>query len=224
MWHRTATTDNRPVKGLRHPATILAAVALFVALGGGAYATSFISGLRIQNHSIPAKKLTAAAIASLRGQRGPAGQTGPAGPTGPPGPKGDQGPAGTSNVFDFHRDAAAGITGANTTIATGNLTPGNYAIFAKTYLDSSPVTAAVGYASCTLSAGSATDTSSLNMGSQAQQVSRGALSMQVSHVYVSGGPVVVTCSATPGTATVTANATVITAIQVGSVTSTAVTG
>jgi hypothetical protein len=36
--------------------------------------------------------------------------------------------------------------------------------------------------------------------------------------------VVVACSATPGTATVTANSTEITAIQLGSVTSTAVTG
>lgn len=77
------------MKGLKHPATIIAAVALFAALGGGAaWASGLISGSRIKNHSIPAKKLTKSAVKSLRGQRG---AQGPAGLTGP---KGSQGPAG----------------------------------------------------------------------------------------------------------------------------------
>jgi hypothetical protein len=72
------------VKGLRHPATLVAATALFVALGGGAaaYASGLISGSQIKNHSIPATKLTKTAIESLRGKRGlrgPAGQPGPSG-------------------------------------------------------------------------------------------------------------------------------------------------
>ena len=59
-------------KHLRHPATLIAAAALFVALGGGAvaYAGGLISGSHIKNHSIPAKKLTKAAIKSLHGQPG----------------------------------------------------------------------------------------------------------------------------------------------------------
>jgi hypothetical protein len=63
------------LKHLRHPATIISAVALLVALGGGAaaYASGLISGSKIKNHSIPAKKLTASAIKSLHGARGPAG-------------------------------------------------------------------------------------------------------------------------------------------------------
>jgi collagen triple helix repeat protein len=86
-------------KHLRHPATVIAALALFVALGGGAaWAGGLISGSQIKNHSIPAKKLTNKAISSLRGQRGPAGPQGPQGtpgaPGGPPGPQGPQGPAG----------------------------------------------------------------------------------------------------------------------------------
>src|SRR5215472_16887495 len=80
-----------PVKYLKHPATIIATVALFIALGGGAaaYASGLINGSQIKNHSIPAKKLTRSAIQSLHGQRGP---TGPPGPKGNPGPKGDTGP------------------------------------------------------------------------------------------------------------------------------------
>lgn len=89
-------------KGLRHPATIIAALALFVALGAGAaYASGLISGSQIKNHSIPAKKLTKSAIKFLRGQRGPAGATGPQGPQGPTGlqgPKGATGPQGPGAI------------------------------------------------------------------------------------------------------------------------------
>ncbi len=95
------------MKHLKHPATIIAAIALFAALGGGAaaYASGLIPGSRIKNHSIPAKKLTKKAIKSLRGKRGPAGPAGPAGPkgatgaTGAKGATGPQGPAGTARAY-----------------------------------------------------------------------------------------------------------------------------
>jgi hypothetical protein len=70
-------------------------LALFLALGGGAaWGSELISGKRIVNHSIPEKKLTAAAVEALQGQRGPAGPQGAKGATGPPGPRGDIGPTG----------------------------------------------------------------------------------------------------------------------------------
>jgi len=54
------------MKNLKHPATIIAMLALLVALGSGAaVAGGLISGASIKNHSIPANKLTAGAIASL---------------------------------------------------------------------------------------------------------------------------------------------------------------
>ena len=60
------------MKGLRHPATLLAALALFVALGGGAaVASRLVSGTDLVNHSVPEWKLTARAISSLRGLQGP---------------------------------------------------------------------------------------------------------------------------------------------------------
>ncbi len=55
------------MKPLRHPATVIAAAALFMAMGGGAYAAAqkLISGSQIKNHSIPENKLTSSAIAAL---------------------------------------------------------------------------------------------------------------------------------------------------------------
>jgi hypothetical protein len=105
------------VRGLKHPATIIAAVALFVALGGGAaWASGLISGSSIKNHSIAERKLTKKAIHALRGQRGArgpkgttgaTGATGATGTTGATGPQGPQGPVGPSKMLTW-----------NTTVAT----------------------------------------------------------------------------------------------------------
>lgn len=96
------------MKHLTHPATIISALALFVAFAGGAaaYASGLISGSQIKNHSIPANKLTASAIASLHGQRGargpagPAGASGAVGPAGPAGTPGAPGAPGTTGVVE----------------------------------------------------------------------------------------------------------------------------
>lgn len=91
------------MKHLKHPATIIAAVALFIAFGGGAaaYASGLINGSQIKNHSIATKKLTKKAIKQLhgaRGARGPAGPTGATGATGAQGPQGIQGTQGIQGV------------------------------------------------------------------------------------------------------------------------------
>lgn len=101
------------MKQLRHPATVIAAAALFFAVGGGAlaYASGLIPGSRIKNHSIPAKKLTKSAIKSLHGLRGPAGApgaTGPPGPKGATGSTGPQGPGGT--IVTYNATASASPT------------------------------------------------------------------------------------------------------------------
>ena len=81
------------MKSLKHPATILAALALFVALGSGAaVASGLVSGKRLVNHSVPEWKLTARAISSLRGQQGPQGPVGLQGLPGPQGPEGRRAP------------------------------------------------------------------------------------------------------------------------------------
>jgi hypothetical protein len=102
------------------PGSVLALVALFVALGGVSYAAVTINGKNIENNSIPGKKLTngavtnlkvkanslqanrltSAARASLRGAQGPQGERGAQGErgdrgdTGPAGPKGEKGDRG----------------------------------------------------------------------------------------------------------------------------------
>lgn len=77
------------MRHLKHPATVIASLALFVALGGGAFAASgLMSGSHIRNHSIAEKKLTRHAIRALHGRRGPAGPQGAAGPQGPAGTAG----------------------------------------------------------------------------------------------------------------------------------------
>jgi hypothetical protein len=102
------------MKNLRHPATVIAAIALFMALGSGAWASGLISGSHIRNHSIAAKKLTKRAIRTLHGKRGPRGPVGPAGAAGP------QGPAGSAIAYahinsDGTLDVAgsSGVTAAN---------------------------------------------------------------------------------------------------------------
>lgn len=110
-------------KHLRHPATVIAALALFVALGGGAaWAGGLIPGSRIKNHSIATRKLTKSAVLSLRGATGAAGPSGPQGPQGTPGapgtpgtPGGAQGPAGPQGPMGPN-GVSLTATAANTAI------------------------------------------------------------------------------------------------------------
>jgi hypothetical protein len=119
------------------PGSVLALIALFVALGGVSYAAVTINGKNIQNNSIPGKKLkngavtnkkvkaaslranrlTVAARASLRGARGPqgpAGLPGAQGPQGPQGQQGPQGPAGTALAYAQVNDSGPAFVAART--------------------------------------------------------------------------------------------------------------
>jgi hypothetical protein len=61
-------------------------------LSGSNIKAGTITGKQIKSRSLPAGKLSANAIAQLRGAQGPAGPTGPAGAAGPAGPEGPHGP------------------------------------------------------------------------------------------------------------------------------------
>jgi hypothetical protein len=88
----------------RRHTTAVAYVALFAALGGSAYAAvsvtgqnvkdGTITGKDIKNRSLDTSELSAHALSSLSGRRGPAGPQGERGPSGSAGPKGATGPAG----------------------------------------------------------------------------------------------------------------------------------
>jgi hypothetical protein len=111
------------MKGLRHPATIVAAVALFVALGGSSLAAaSFINGKHIKPHSIPTNRLTKKAIKALHGAKGAQGAQGAQGPQGLPGIQGLQGTPGTSNytvVTNTSSSASANQIGVSVPCPSG---------------------------------------------------------------------------------------------------------
>jgi hypothetical protein len=73
----------------------VALLALFVALGGTSVAAAnLINGKQIKPNSIPKNRLTKAAIAGLKGNRGAGGPTGARGATGLQGSKGNTGSQG----------------------------------------------------------------------------------------------------------------------------------
>jgi hypothetical protein len=106
------------MKFLKHPATVIATVALVIAVGGGtaAYASGLIDGSQIKNHSIAAKKLTKSALKSLRGKRGRRGPTGAAGAQGPQGPPGPQGVPG--KPAPILQRLSGDFSGTNASVAT----------------------------------------------------------------------------------------------------------
>ncbi len=100
-------------------ANVVATVALFVALGGGAYAAlrlprnsvgtaqlknNAVTPRKVKNGSLTLRDLAPAQVASLKGAQGPPGATGA---TGSQGPTGETGPAGPSQGF-----GAAAASGA----------------------------------------------------------------------------------------------------------------
>jgi hypothetical protein len=97
-------------------ATILATVALFLALSGGAYAAShyLITSTR---------QLSPKVIKALKGQAGKAGERGPSGPAGPTGPAGAAGAAGTGTpgaTGNTGPEGKAGTSVTNTELKKGN--------------------------------------------------------------------------------------------------------
>jgi hypothetical protein len=118
------------MKHLKHPATIVAALALFVALAGGAGASVLMSGSHLKNHSVAEKKLTKRAITALRGQRG---ARGPAGPQGAAGPKG---PAGTALAYAHISSTGTLDATKSSGVAAANYThngPGEYCFKGLTF-------------------------------------------------------------------------------------------
>ena len=89
------------LRALRHPATILAILALVLASAGGAAAAHLITGrdiakgtitgANVKDGSLSVKDLSGSTRAALAGAAGPAGAVGPQGPAGGGGAKGDPG-------------------------------------------------------------------------------------------------------------------------------------
>ena len=88
-------------------ANVMATIAVFVALGGGAYAAfklpaNSVGSRQLKNSAVTPKKVAPATIKLFKGQKGapgPKGDQGAQGAQGPQGAQGIQGPIGPSNVY-----------------------------------------------------------------------------------------------------------------------------
>jgi hypothetical protein len=156
----TEPTNTQRARRLRlpSPAMVVACLAFLVATAGaGTAATVLITGKQVKdgsltgvdvkNRSLGAIDLTAAAVATLKGQAGPAGA------------KGDKGDAGPSETFAAARGNVSPPTlaaNATVTIATrAGLGVGKYVILARTEFDD--VSGSPKNVTCRLEAGGATD-------------------------------------------------------------------
>jgi hypothetical protein len=97
------------------PATVIACIALAVALSGTSYAAfalpaNSVSSKQLKNRSIQRIDIGKKTIASLRGQRGPQGPVGPPGTQGIPGAQGSQGIPGVGG--DKGDPGVQGVPGA----------------------------------------------------------------------------------------------------------------
>jgi hypothetical protein len=105
------------------PSRVVAALALFAALGGSAVAGSLVTGASVKNNSLTGRDIKNRSIkrADLAkgalpkaGAPGPAGATGPQGPAGPQGPqgeKGEKGDKGEDLAFDAVLASGKTLTG-----------------------------------------------------------------------------------------------------------------
>jgi hypothetical protein len=90
-------------------ANVVSLLALFIALGGGAYAAlnipaNSVGTKQIKNGAVSLKKISASARKSLKGNKGPRGATGLSGPKGDPGVAGS-----TTAVWTGYLSAASAI-------------------------------------------------------------------------------------------------------------------
>jgi hypothetical protein len=206
-------------------ANVAASLALFLALGGAAYAATQLPKNSVGTNQIRKEAVTAAKIAKktrqqLQGQRGPAGQQGPQGKAGKAGAKGATGARGaqgntgapgvdgTGPAFEaFAKPATTvGITSAVQVVGL-SLAPGQYATDANVVVKSASATEATTVTCVMLGGGEAAATVP---GGGAE-----TLSIGVNRGLGGAGSATVTCSATGGLGAELVSASV-TAIQVKS--------
>lgn len=133
------TQDQNAVKRHINPALIISIIALFVALGGSAYAgiqlsknsvgtaqlkNGAVSTSKVKNGAITKGKLADSVKKSIgkegpQGPQGPRGSQGDRGPQGDQGPQGNQGPAGLVNWNGVY-EVTASRTGSGFATATCN--------------------------------------------------------------------------------------------------------
>ena len=97
------------------PATVIALLALFVALTGTAGAAAvLVTSAQIKNGTIQLADISPKAQNALRGRRGPAGPAGGQGPQGPAGPQGPPG-SGAAALFAIVNEPGQLVRGSGAT-------------------------------------------------------------------------------------------------------------
>jgi hypothetical protein len=197
-------------------ANVAATLALFLALGGGAYAATqlprnSVDTAQLKKEAVTAGKIAKKTRAQLQGARGPAGAQGPQGKTGKQGPKGATGAKGAQGIqgpkgepgdlpaFEvFGTEKAMAPTPAP--VLAENLAAGSYVVSANVVVKA----AAEGTVTCTLNGG----------GEAIASVPAGkttTLSLSAARTLTTAGPAILTCSASGGATAKYAN---LVAIQV----------
>lgn len=131
------------------PAMVVALLALFVSLGGGAYAAvtlpkNSVGTKQLKNKAVTPTKVAPRTLALFKGHKGDTGPQGAQGIQGPQGIQGIQGPIGPSNAY-FN---------SNNTLQTSVSVPaGDYVVYGQCPFTNSNGSSQPGLASLTSSAG-----------------------------------------------------------------------
>jgi hypothetical protein len=207
----------KPLLGKFSPATVIAMIALAVALGGTSYAAVVLPA-----GSVGTKQLRKNAVTSVKVKNGSllkkdfkAGQI----PAGAKGAKGDTGATGPSDAFSGYKNGPVAVPATLTTIATLNLpSAGKYVIFAKLWLFDNVNTSVL--TDCQLSAEGDTDHARASLeGNGAAFVTGASVALNVVHEFTAAGAAELKCNAFG--VDVSANQIKITAIKVGNLTNSA---
>lgn len=208
------------------PATIVAAIALLVALGGTSYAaadallpTNSVGSAQVVNKSLKRVDIRPGVRGNrgprgLRGFTGARGATGAAGPTGSAGPNGTAGaagPVGPSDAFARFLNGPIAIPAGVTSLTTLSIpTAGRYVVWAKMFVSTA---AGVPLVNCQLVAGGNLDQTLLGVFAGFTRT----LSLNVVNEFAAAGSVDLRCSAS---AAANANFIKISAVKVNTLTNT----
>jgi len=181
-------------------ANIAATLALFLALGGGAYAATqlprnSVDTAQLKKEAVTAGKIAKKTRAQLQGARGPAGAQGPQGKTGKPGPKGATGARGAQGIQGPKGEAgdlpafevfgtAKPIAPTAAPVLAENLAAGSYVVSANVVIEAT----AESTVACTLNGGGE---AVATLG--AAKVT--TLSLSAARSLTTAGPAILTCSA-----------------------------
>jgi hypothetical protein len=203
---RTVRLRYRPHIGSAH---VIALIALFVALGGGAYAAfglprNSVGTKQLKRGAVTPPKLSKAALKTLKGATGPRGPQGKTGPKGAKGEKGEAGATGPSDVYAAG-NAFGSMSGSYAQVAAVTVPAGNYLLQAKATIFATAAESAA-IATCqiapTAAGGPGTwDQTQVSLPAISGQVSSQSLALAGADSFNSAQSVVLSCRTESGTTT-----------------------